>query len=158
MTASPGRRESITSRAAPISAATGRTRFWERVSTTPTLTPDKKNFAPRFGLAYRPFGGTKTVVRGGYGIFYSGAQLMNLVQNSVTGPPAQLWAGYTSDLTKPTLTWAGDVNNPNGSLASAIFGLLTGPENNWKTGYTQQWSLSVAQEVTKTTVVEAQYL
>src|SRR6266513_3037153 len=33
--------------------------------------PDKKQFAPRFGFAYRPFGQT-TVLRGGYGIFYEG--------------------------------------------------------------------------------------
>ncbi|MBL8296499.1 MAG: TonB-dependent receptor, partial [Bryobacterales bacterium] len=121
-------------------------------------TSDKNNFAPRFGFAYRPFGGTRTVMRGGYGFFYSSSQLMNLVQNALTGPPAQLWAGYTSAATTPTLTWAGDINNPNGSLASAIFGVLTGPENNWLDGYTQQWSFSIAQEVAKSTVVEVQYL
>jgi hypothetical protein len=122
------------------------------------FTSDRNNFAPRFGFAYRPFGGTRTVMRGGYGIFYSSAQLMNLVQNSVTGPPAQLWAGYTSDLNRPTLTWAGDVNNPNGSLATAIFGVLTGPEGQWLDGYTQQWSFSLGQELVKGTVVEVQYL
>jgi hypothetical protein len=122
------------------------------------FTSDKNNIAPRFGFAYRPFTGNRTVVRGGYGIYYSGPQLMNLVQNSVTGPPAQLWAGYTSDLTRPTLTWAGDINNPNGSLATAIFGVLTTPENNWIDGYTQQWSLSIGQEIGKSTVLEVQYL
>lgn len=122
------------------------------------FTPDKNDIAPRFGFAYRPFGGSRTVVRGGYGIFFSSPQLMNLIQNSVTGPPAQLWAGYTSDVARPTLTWAGDISNPNGSLATAIFGLLTGPQNDWTDGYTQQWSLSVAQEVTRNTVVEVQYL
>jgi hypothetical protein len=125
---------------------------------TTLWTPDKNNVAPRIGFAYRPFGGTRTVARGGYGIFYSGPQLMNIIQNSVTGPPSQLWAGYTSDITRPTLTWAGDINNPNGSLATAIFGLLTGPQGSWTDGYTQQWSLSISQEVTSSTIVEVQYL
>lgn len=122
------------------------------------FTSDKNNIAPRFGFAYRPLSGNRTVLRGGYGVFYSGPQLMNLVQNSVTGPPAQLWAGYTSSAAFPTLTWAGDVNNPNGSLGTAIFGVLTGPENNWIDGYTQQWSFSFSQEVSKTVVLELQYL
>jgi hypothetical protein len=31
---------------------------------------DRNNVAPRLGVAYKPFGGAETVVRGGYGIYY----------------------------------------------------------------------------------------
>jgi outer membrane receptor protein involved in Fe transport len=38
---------------------------------TNKINVDKKNFGPRFGIAYRPFGDERTVVRAGYGIFYA---------------------------------------------------------------------------------------
>src|SRR5262245_3305400 len=41
---------------------------------------DKNNFAPRIGLAWRPFGGTRTVLRAGFGSFYN----HQIVGNGIT--------------------------------------------------------------------------
>jgi len=38
---------------------------------SPIYNTDRDNFAPRFGFAYRPFADNKTVVRGGYGVFFN---------------------------------------------------------------------------------------
>jgi hypothetical protein len=43
---------------------------------------DYKDFAPRFGLAWRPFGGNRTAIRSGYGIYY-GSQEYNDVRNAL---------------------------------------------------------------------------
>ncbi len=54
-----------------------------RVSTpqTPNIyNSSKKEFSPRFGFAYTPFG-PKTVFRGGYGVFWD-VKILNVILNS----------------------------------------------------------------------------
>jgi hypothetical protein len=46
---------------------------------------DRNNFAPRFGLAWRPFGYSHTVVRAGYGIFYGSPYNRNVIQETRLG-------------------------------------------------------------------------
>ena len=50
------------------------------------MNPQRHNFAPRIGIAWKPFG-TKTVVRAGYGINYNLGQYASIVQNLAAQPP-----------------------------------------------------------------------
>ncbi len=58
---------------------------------------DQNNFAPRLGLAWRPFGNDKTVVHGFYGAFYSAPMIGNgALQGLGLNLPFRLTQGFTS--------------------------------------------------------------
>ncbi|MCC6588085.1 MAG: TonB-dependent receptor [Bryobacterales bacterium] len=52
----------------------------------PLNDPSKKLFAPRIGIAYRPFGGNNTVIRMGYGIFYN-VNMLNMFMPALAANP-----------------------------------------------------------------------
>ncbi len=51
-----------------------------------TLTDDKNNFSPRLGFAYNLLGDKRTVIRGGYGIYYSEIRANIVAAYALNGP------------------------------------------------------------------------
>ncbi len=114
------------------------------------VEPDRNNLAPRFGFAYRLR--QTTVVRGGYGIFYNtqgnGAAVFRLHRHLPFGPinvedinqfsanPRRVQDGLRPI---PVIDLRTLAENPAGSF-NAI-------PANYKTGYAQQFNLTVEQEI-----------
>ncbi|HEU0124505.1 MAG TPA: TonB-dependent receptor [Bryobacteraceae bacterium] len=70
------------------------------------ITADHNNFGPRFGFAYRPFNDNKTVLRGGFGVFYNIIPVyIGIRQISLTNTPFLLTETFEAGAT-PTLSLA----------------------------------------------------
>jgi hypothetical protein len=117
--------------------------------------PDKGQWAPRFGLAWRPFG-SGTVVRGGYGIFYEMENTDGRVNRNI--PPFLL--------SETVLATANAV--PNRTLGNFFLGQPLGsagvtPNLNptythLRRGSDQHWNIGIQQQLSRDTVLEVNYV
>ena len=121
----------------------------------------KKNFAPRIGLAFQPFGDQKTIIRGGYGIFYDQVVAGNGISQLWRGIPFRVRQTFTnvnsSTYPKPALTATWTNPFPSGPTAAGGF-TPNGINPNYLTANYQQWSLTIDRELQKDLSLEVSYL
>jgi hypothetical protein len=136
------------------------------VSDTGNVQTNYKNLAPRVGFAYTPFSDSKTVLHGGYGIFYSlqadqndaelaynptglfGNQTIQFNANSI--PNLQLSTGFATPSDPSGSLPASSLSDPSGR-ASAI------PFHNPTPGI-QEWNFNVERQLAKDTVLQVAYV
>ena len=110
------------------------------------------NWAPRVGFAWRMLGDQKTVLRGGFGIFYNW-----LVIDSATGlalgPPWVPSIGIACNPDVPCVT----LERPFSTTVVPTFSSNLGSKTN-RTPYTQQYSLGIQRELSPTLSLEVGYV
>jgi outer membrane receptor protein involved in Fe transport len=115
---------------------------------------DKNDWAPRIGFAWDPWNNGKSVLRGGYGIYYDQALIGIVEQNSFTTPPFNNSNSPTGTVTSPI-----SFGNPTPASPATRgnLGTVNATTSPWVTPIIQQWSLSWQQEVFRNALLEVGY-
>jgi hypothetical protein len=118
------------------------------------ILPQKKNFMPRFGFAYRPGGSSKWVIRGGGGVFFD-TQIGNTVVDYARNSP-QSTSNYINDpnFYIPTQTVDSFVTLPPGQVAGGGWGTTV----NFPRAHIVNYNFTVQRELSSNTTVTAQYI
>ena len=119
--------------------------------------PDFTNVAPRVGFAWRPWNSTRMVIRGGYGIFYTGFLLNPIRQSLMTAFPFSTNETYSRQAARPDLV---TLDNPFPTERVSLSGVTTsnGFDPHPPTGYQQSYNLTVERDVGGGAVVEVGFV
>ncbi len=130
-----------------------------------TLYPkDWNNFAPRFGFAFTPARNGKTVIRGGWGLFYDVPALNFFVAN--TGLPNGGAAGINANPGGPNPVYTITARNVVLQPGVPVFG-SAGPvppfgafgiSQDFRTPYVQNFNLNIQRQLSSNTILQAGYV
>ena len=117
------------------------------------LRADATNFAPRFGLAFRPWSKRQLVLRAGYGIFYDGSVYSRLLPNLESQPP---FAQASTLLSSPSQVLT--LQNGFPALGSNILTNTYAVDPNFRTPYAQTWNFNIQDELARNIVLTVGYV
>jgi trimeric autotransporter adhesin len=114
------------------------------------VRPDRNNFAPRAGIAWKPF--RNTVVRAGYGINYNNAQYNTIASQMTFQPPFAFTQTNIGSVAVPLL-----LQNAFPALDPSVTTNNYGIDPNYRLGYVQMWNLDIQQQIKRSLIVNIDY-
>jgi hypothetical protein len=118
----------------------------------PLIRPDRNNFAPRFGFAWRPFSASSMVIRGGYGIYYDTSVYQWIATWMAQQSPLSNSLRVENSPANP-LTLANGFN-ASPSITRNTFAV----DPDFRVGYSQNWKLSIQRDLPASLMIVATYL
>ena len=124
-----------------------------------TIHTDRNNVSPRAGFAWSPFASRRTVVRGGFGLFYDRVPLRALANALLSSNNTTAFAS-TSQISvslSPTQTGAPVFPNILVGVPSSVLVNFTTMNRDMQNAYSQQGSFEIEQQVGANSIVSAGY-
>jgi hypothetical protein len=115
------------------------------------------NVQPRIAFAYRPFNDTKTVVRGGFGV-YTITNLGPLSFNNSGNPTSNLHVYANSGTAAAPLIQFPNTAPPSSGATFGGGGLDQGVDPHYRDPQANQWSLTVERQLNEATSLRASYV
>ncbi len=122
---------------------------------TAPLNDPSHGVAPRIGFAYN-IGKTGTIIRGGYGIFFTQPTMANITL-LYRNPPRNLSNTYTTNLASPNLTLGSGFLSTQLGGTAAPASLVSIPRD-YGPGYAQSWTFNIQQKLPGNWVGEVGYV
>ena len=117
---------------------------------------DYHQFAPRFGFAYS-LPDEKTVVRGGYGIFYSNLITLGGMQSLEINPPNHVRVSESADPAKPSIFLSQGFSPTALSVANARNVTLVSYDRSSLPPIAQEYNFNIQRELPGSVVLEVGY-
>ncbi len=114
------------------------------------VRPDRNNFAPRVGFAWKAL--SKTVVRGGYGINYNIGEYQSIAQDMAYQPPFATAETNVQAFPGQLTLMNGFPSHPSNAVTNTY-----AVDPNYRLGYVQIWNLDVQQEIRPTLLLNVDY-